>query len=58
MSDYNTLQTLYNTAIDLKHISEKELSNTPHNDDEYNLIQFYGGTLEHITWPRLIRPTE
>lgn len=49
VSDYNTLQTLYNTAIDLKHISEKELSNTPLSDDEYNLIQFYGGTLEHIT---------
>jgi hypothetical protein len=49
VSDYNTLQTLYNTAIDLKHISEKELSNTPLSDDEYSLIQFYGGTLEHIT---------
>jgi hypothetical protein len=48
-SDYNTLQTMYNTALDLKHISEKELSNQPLTDDEYSLIMFYGGTLEHIT---------
>jgi hypothetical protein len=48
-SDYNTLNTLYNLALDLKHISEKELTNTPLTSDEYSLIQYYGGQLEHIT---------
>jgi hypothetical protein len=48
-SDYNTLTTLYNLALDLKHISEKELTNTPLTLDEYNLIQYYGGQLEHLT---------
>ena len=48
-SDYNTLNDLYNLALDLKHISEKELSNTKLTNDEYDLIQYYGGRLEHIT---------
>jgi hypothetical protein len=48
-SDYNALNTLYNLALDLKHISEKELTNTPLTSDEYSLIQYYGGQLEHIT---------
>lgn len=48
-TDYNTLNDLYNLAMDLKHISEKELTGTKLTDDEYSLIQFYGGRLEHIT---------
>jgi hypothetical protein len=48
-SDYNTLTSLYNLSIDLKHISEKELTNTPLTSDEYDLIQYYGGQLEHLT---------
>ncbi|MEO5951539.1 MAG: DUF3160 domain-containing protein, partial [Chloroflexia bacterium] len=49
ISDYNTLNELYNISIDLKHISEKELANQKLTDDDYDLIQFYGGKLEHIT---------
>ncbi|MEO8287142.1 MAG: DUF3160 domain-containing protein [Chloroflexota bacterium] len=48
-SDYNNLNDLYNLALDLKHISEKELTNTALTSDEYDLIQYYGGRLEHIT---------
>jgi hypothetical protein len=48
-SDYSNINDLYNLALDLKHISEKELSNQPLTDDEYNLINFYGGKLERIT---------
>jgi hypothetical protein len=49
ISEYNSLNELYNMALDLKHISEKELSNQPLADAEYDLIQYYGGKLEHIT---------
>ena len=49
ISDYNNLNDLYNLALDLKHISEKELSNTTLTNDDYDLIQYYGGRLEHIT---------
>jgi hypothetical protein len=49
VSDYNNINDLYNLAMDLKHISEKELSNVKLTDDEYDLIQYYGGRLEHIT---------
>ena len=49
VSDFNNINDLYNLALDLKHISEKELSNTTLTNDEYDLIQYYGGKLEHIT---------
>jgi hypothetical protein len=48
-SDYNTLNELYNMALDLKHISERELGNQALTDAQYDLIQYYGGKLEHIT---------
>ncbi|MEA2573265.1 MAG: hypothetical protein QOH93_563, partial [Chloroflexia bacterium] len=48
-SEYSTLTNLYNLALDLKRISEKELSNQKLTDDEYALIQYYGGRLEGIT---------
>jgi hypothetical protein len=48
-SDYNNLNNLYNLALDLKRISEKELSNQLLTDEEYDLIKFYGGRLEGIT---------
>ncbi len=47
--DYQALDTLETLALNLKHISEKELSNQDLTDDEYNLIRYYGGTLENIT---------
>ncbi|HEX8221125.1 MAG TPA: DUF3160 domain-containing protein [Chloroflexia bacterium] len=48
-SEYNTLNDLYNLAMDLKHISEKELQGQALTEDEYALIQYYGGRLEGIT---------
>jgi len=47
--DYQALDTLETLALNLKHISEKELSNQDLTDDEYNLIRYYGGTLANIT---------
>jgi len=47
--DYKALDTLATLALNLKHISEKELSNQDLTDQEYNLIKNYGGTLESIT---------
>lgn len=49
ISDYNTLNDLEKLALDLKKISEKELTNQALTEAEYDLIQFYGGRLEHIT---------
>ena len=34
----------------MKAISEKELSNIPLTDEEYDLIRSYGGQLEHFGW--------
>jgi hypothetical protein len=48
-SEYNTLNDLYNLALDLKRISEKELQGQALTEDEYALIQYYGGRLENIT---------
>jgi hypothetical protein len=47
--DYQALDTLYTLALNLKHISEKELSNQDLTDQEYTLIKTYGGMLENIT---------
>ena len=49
VQDYQALDTLATLALNLKHISEKELSNQDLTDQEYNLIKNYGGTLESIT---------
>ncbi|HEX8231614.1 MAG TPA: DUF3160 domain-containing protein [Chloroflexia bacterium] len=48
-TEYSTLTNLYNLALDLKRISEKELSNQWLTEEEYSLIQYYGGRLENIT---------
>ncbi|MEO8085058.1 MAG: DUF3160 domain-containing protein, partial [Ardenticatenales bacterium] len=45
----STLDDLAALALDLKVISEKELSGLPLTEDEYALIAFYGGRLEHLT---------
>jgi hypothetical protein len=47
--DYRALQDLQDLALDLKHISEKELEGKELSDDEYSLIKFYGAKLERIT---------
>lgn len=44
-----TLDDLEHLALDLKAISEKELAGTALGDDEYTLIAYYGGRLEHLT---------
>jgi ketosteroid isomerase-like protein len=46
---YNTLNDMHDMVTDLKTISEKELAGQTLTDDEYTLIQYYGGKLEHIT---------
>ncbi|HKP53821.1 MAG TPA: DUF3160 domain-containing protein [Chloroflexia bacterium] len=48
-SDYNSLNDLETLALDLKKISEKELTVQALTDAEYELIQYYGGRLEKIT---------
>lgn len=49
VSDYNTLNQIENLALDLKRISEKELTNKALTTEEYQLIQYYGGRIEHLT---------
>ncbi len=44
----NNLEKLEKLTLSLKAISEKELTNTPLDDEEYELIRSYGGQLEHF----------
>ncbi|MFA7468776.1 MAG: DUF3160 domain-containing protein, partial [Desulfotomaculaceae bacterium] len=46
--DRDSLDRLEQLALSLKNISEKELSNIPLTDEEYDLIRSYGGQLEHF----------
>lgn len=46
--DRDSLDRLEQLALSLKIISEKELSNIPLTDVEYELIRSYGGQLEHF----------
>jgi len=46
--DRDSLDRLEQLALSLKTISEKELSNVPLTDEEYDLIRSYGGQLEHF----------
>lgn len=46
--DRDSLDRLEQLALTLKTISEKELSNIPLTDEEYELIRSYGGQLEHF----------
>ena len=48
-TDYRALQDLQDLALDLKHISEKELEGKELAPEEYELIKFYGARLERIT---------
>ncbi|NLC11994.1 MAG: DUF3160 domain-containing protein [Firmicutes bacterium] len=52
--DRDSLERLEQLARFLKTISEKELSQTPLSDEEYDLIRSYGGQLEHF-WLEALR---
>ncbi|WP_338091233.1 DUF3160 domain-containing protein [Pelotomaculum isophthalicicum] len=46
--DKESLERMEVLILSLKTIAEKELSNTPLTDEEYELIRSYGGQLEHF----------
>lgn len=46
--DRDNLQRIANLAHSLQEIAEKELRGEPLNEQEFDLIRFYGGELEHI----------
>ena len=52
--DRENLERLEQLALSLKVISEKELSDMPLTDEEYDLIRSYGGQLEHF-WLEALR---
>lgn len=52
--DKESLERMEQLILALKTISEKELSNTPLTDEEYDLIRSYGGQLEHF-WLEALR---
>ncbi|MGI6308201.1 MAG: DUF3160 domain-containing protein [Dethiobacteria bacterium] len=52
--DGESLARLEQLALSLKTISEKELTNLPLSEDEYDLIRSYGGQLEHL-WMEALR---
>ena len=52
--DGESLNRMEKLILDLKTISEKELTNTPLTDEEYDLIRSYGGQLEHF-WLEAMR---
>lgn len=47
--DANSLQRLHDLATSFQVMAEKELRGEPLTDEEYYLIRFYGGELEHLT---------
>lgn len=52
--DQASLGRMEELALNLKTISEKELSNTPLSSAEYDLIRTFGGQLEHF-WLEALR---
>jgi hypothetical protein len=52
--DQASLGRMEELALNLKMISEKELSNTPLSLEEYDLIRTFGGQLEHF-WLEALR---
>lgn len=52
--DQESLERMEELSLALKTISEKELSNTPLTDQEYDLIRSYGSQLEHF-WLEALR---
>ncbi len=53
-TDRESLERLEQLALSLKTISEKQLSDIPLTDEEYDLIRSYGGQLEHF-WLEALR---
>lgn len=47
--DGASLQRLHDLALSFQIMAEKELRGEPLTEDEYYLIRFYGGELEHLT---------
>jgi hypothetical protein len=47
--DADSLQRLGDLARDLQTIAEKELRGEPLTAEEYEIIRFYGGEIEHLT---------
>jgi hypothetical protein len=47
--DGNSLQRLEELSLGFKTMAEKELSNKPLTQAEYDTIRYYGGDLEHLT---------
>ncbi len=52
--DMKALERMEELAKKLKVIAEKELANTPLDDEEYELIKSFGGQLEHF-WLEALR---
>ena len=52
--DLENLSTLSELANDFKEISIKELAGETLSDEEYELIEYYGGDLEHL-WEESLR---
>ncbi len=46
--DRASLERMEDLALSLKDISEKELTNTPLTNEDYDLIRTFGGQLEHF----------
>ncbi len=56
--DRNSLQRLQRLAAALQIMAEKELRGEPLTEEEFNLIRFYGGELEHLTMAAADREDE
>lgn len=52
--DKESLERMETLALALKEIAEKELTDTPRTEEEYDLIRSYGGQLEHF-WLEALR---
>ena len=52
--DQESLERMEVLALALKDISEKELTNTPLSEEDYELIRTFGGQLEHF-WLEALR---
>ncbi|MAT98337.1 MAG: hypothetical protein CL608_14425 [Anaerolineaceae bacterium] len=56
--DLNSLMRLQSLAAALQVMAEKELRGEPLTEEEFNLIRFYGGELEHLTMAAADREDE
>ncbi|MCB8981495.1 MAG: DUF3160 domain-containing protein [Ardenticatenaceae bacterium] len=56
--DLNSLARLQSLATALQLMAEKELRGEPLTEEEFNLIRFYGGELEHLTMAAADREDE